>query len=127
VDGRIDALLFIMQAEDNNDDYNEDYERIDTFQLVFQMTQNLGGLRKGNLSKMAYVYGTSRSRLRSILKREAKAPTLDTLVSWINRVYRMTGMKVVLTITPDLKMHYSIVDKDNVSVDGVIVPPKNSL
>ena len=44
-----------MQAEDNNDDYNEDYERIDTFQLVFQMTQNLGGLRKGNLSKMAYV------------------------------------------------------------------------
>jgi hypothetical protein len=45
----------------------------------------------------------------------------------MNRVYRMTGMKVVLTITPDLKMHYSIVDKDNVSVDGVIVPPKNSL
>lgn len=111
----------------NDFDEIEDYERIDTFQLVFQMTQNLGGLRKGNLSKMAYVYGTSRSRLRSILKREAKAPTLDTLVSWINRVYRMTGMKVVLTITPDLKMHYSIVDKDNVSVDGVIVPPKNSL
>ena len=39
----------------------------------------------------------------------------------------MTGMKVVLTITPDLKMHYSIIDKGADLIDGVIVPPKNSL
>jgi|TARA_R110000824_G_scaffold261124_2_gene449742 hypothetical protein len=110
-----------------NPDKIEDYERIDTFQLVFQMTQTLGGLRKGNLSKMAYIYGTSRSRLRSILKREARAPTLDTVVSWMSRVYRMTGTKVVLTVTPDLKMHYSIIDSTAGSIDGVIVPPKNSL
>jgi len=111
----------------NDHDQIEDYERIDTFQLVFQMTQTLGGLQKGNHSKMAYVYGTSRSRLRSILNREARAPTLDTVVSWISRVYRMTGMKVVLTITPDLKMHYSIIDKGDDLIAGVIVPPKNSL
>jgi hypothetical protein len=111
----------------NDFDEIEDYERIDTYQLVFQMTQAMGGLRKGNHSKMAYIYGTSRSRLRSILKREAKAPTLDTVVSWMNRVYRMTGMKVVLTITPDLKMHYSILGQDIDRIDGMIVPPKNSL
>ena len=45
----------------------------------------------------------------------------------MNRVYRMTGMKVVLTITPDLKMHYSIVGQDADRIDGMIVPPKNSL
>ena len=108
-------------------DQIEDYERIDTYQLVYQMTQAMGGLQKGKHSKMAYIYGTSRSRLRSILKREAKAPTLDTVVSWMSRVYRMTGMKVVLTITPELKMHYSIVGQDTDSIDGMIVPPKNSL
>jgi|TARA_R100000664_G_scaffold1793_1_gene4656 hypothetical protein len=108
-------------------DQIEDYERIDTFQLVFQMTQSMGGLQKGKHSKMAYIYGTSRSRLRSILNREAKAPTLDTVVSWMHRVYRLTGMKVVLTITPDLKMHYSILSQNQERIDGMIVPPKNSL
>jgi hypothetical protein len=45
----------------------------------------------------------------------------------MSRVYRMTGMKVVLTITPELKMHYSIVGQDTDRIDGMIVPPKNSL
>ena len=54
-------------------------------------------------------------------------PPNATVVSWMNRVYRMTGMKVVLTITPDLKMHYSIIGQDADRIDGMVVPPKNSL
>ena len=105
----------------------EDYERIDTYQLVYQMTECLGGLRKGQHSKVAAVYGTSRARLTSILKREAKAPTLDTVMCWVNRVYRQTGLKVVITLTPDLRMHYSIVGQHTARVDGTIVSQKNSL
>jgi hypothetical protein len=123
VDGRIDALLFIMQAEDNNDDY----ERIDTFYLVQQMTECMGGNQRGNHTRISEIYGTSRSRLRSILKREAKAPTLDTVMCWINRVYRRTGMKVVLTITPDLRLHFSIVDQKLGRIDGMTVSSKNDL
>ena len=96
-------------------------ERLDTYEVIYKMTNLIGGLKKGNLARTARLYGTSGSRLDSIIKRTVPAPTLDTLIIWVGRLYRKTGVKVVLTITPDMRIYYSIrSDKDD-KVDGVIV------
>ena len=102
-------------------------ERLDTYEVVDKMTNLIGGLRRGRLSATARLYGTSRSRLDSILKRTASAPTLDTLIIWIGRLYRKTGVKVVLTITPDMRIYYSIRNEKDEKVDGVIIKNKTDL
>tara|TARA_Y100000114_G_scaffold98554_2_gene91735 strand:- start:2636 stop:2977 length:342 start_codon:yes stop_codon:yes gene_type:complete len=102
-------------------------ERVDTHEIVYKMTQIIGGLKRGNLSKTARIYGTSRSRLDSILRRKAPAPTLDTLSIWIGRLYRRTGVRVVLTVTPDMRIYYSIRDQRNERLDGVILKNEHDL
>jgi|TARA_R100000081_G_C4813555_1_gene173023 hypothetical protein len=108
-------------------DQVEDFERTDTFEVVYKMTNMMGGLKKGRLAKTARIYGTSRSRLDSILKRKSPAPTLDTLSIWIARLYRKTGIKVVLTITPDMRIYYSIRSERNEKVDGVVLKKQTAL
>ena len=102
-------------------------ERLDTYEVIYKMTNLIGGLRKGKLSSTARLYGTSRSRLGAILKRNAPAPTIDTLMIWISRLYRKTGVKVTLTITPDMRIYYSIRSSKTDKVDGVIVKNQTDL
>lgn len=102
-------------------------ERVDTYEVVHKMTNCIGGLRRGYLAKTARIYGTSPTRLRSVLKRDIPPPTLDTLVIWAHKLYVKTGVRVVLTATPDFKLYYSIIDARHEKIDGVITRTKTSL
>jgi len=43
---------------------------------------------------------------------------------WANRLYRKTGIRVVLTCTPDRKIYYSIINDKMERTDGVCGPIK---
>ena len=102
-------------------------ERVDTYEVVQKMTSCIGGFRRGNMAKTARIYGTSPTRLRSILKRRVPAPTLDTLVIWAHKLYIKTGVRVVLTATPDFKLYYAIIDARHQKIEGVIIRAETSL
>ena len=99
-------------------------EKVDTYEIIYKMTNSINGLAKGNLTRTANIYGTSRNRLRDILKRRVSPPTLDTLCVWINNLYVKTGVRVVITLTPDFKTYYSIIDDRKNKIEGVIEKTK---
>jgi hypothetical protein len=76
------------------------------------------------LSRTAGIYGTSRNRLRDILNRRVSPPTLDTLCVWTNNLYIKTGVRVVITLTPDFKTYYTIVDDRKNKIEGIIEKTK---
>mgnify|MGYP003113078374 FL=1 len=99
-------------------------EKVDTYEIIYKMTNSINGLAKGNLSRTAEIYGTSRNRLSDILKRRVSPPTLDTLCIWINNLYVKTGVRVVITLTPDFKTYYTIVDARKNKIEGIIEKTK---
>lgn len=94
-------------------------DRIDPHEILWKMSNVIGGLRKGKLASTARLYGTSPDRLRSVLNKN-KRMTVDCLLVWAHRLYRKTGVRVVLTFTPDQKIYYSIIDARNEKIEGTV-------
>lgn len=83
------------------------------------MSNVIGGLRKGKIASTARLYGTSPDRLRNVLNKNNRM-TVDCLLVWIHRLYRKTGVRVVLTFTPDQKIYYSIINTRNEKTEGIV-------
>ena len=79
-------------------------QRVDTLPALKHLVAALGG----KLRPVAKIMGTSYSHLWSVMKGEKPPPTLNAMAMYANRVYNETGVKMVLTVTPDLKMYWSV-------------------
>lgn len=79
-------------------------DRIDTLPVVKALVHALGGKTK----PAARIMGASQSSLYKVLKGENSAPTLDTLSLYGHRIFRETGIRLVFTVTPDLKLHWTV-------------------
>tara|TARA_R110002051_G_scaffold220927_1_gene284627 strand:+ start:264 stop:569 length:306 start_codon:yes stop_codon:yes gene_type:complete len=82
--------------------------RVDTYQALKALIAALGG----KIKPASRVMGTGYSHLWNVAKRKRPPPTLDTLALYCNRVYNNTGLKMVVTVTPDLQLYYSISHED---------------
>lgn len=79
-------------------------ERLDTLPAVQALVDALDG----RIKPAARIMGASESSLYKVLKGENAAPTLDTLARYGNRIFRETGIRLIFTVTPDFKLHWTI-------------------
>lgn len=87
--------------------------RVDTLPALKHLVTALGG----KLRPVAKIMGTSYSHLWSMMNHRKPPPTLDAISVYANRVYTETGVRMVLTVTPDLKLYWSVL-KDNEDFDA---------
>jgi len=59
-------------------------------------------------AQAAKIFRTSKSALHHYLSGRRSPPTLDTLASYAHRAHQETGMVTILTVTPDMNLHYNI-------------------
>tara|TARA_R100000008_G_scaffold33659_1_gene19042 strand:+ start:3402 stop:3665 length:264 start_codon:yes stop_codon:yes gene_type:complete len=83
---------------------NATQERLDTLSAVQALVDALGG----RVKPAARIMGASESSLYKVLKKENAAPTLDTLARYANRIFRETGIRLIFTVTPDFKLHWTV-------------------
>ena len=72
----------------------------------------------GSLRQAAKIMGANYATLWRQKEAKKNPPSLDALVLYANRVYARTGIKMVVTVTPDMNLYYSITDSYEDSSSG---------
>jgi len=78
--------------------------RVDTYPVLKGLVDCLGG----KLRPISRLIGTSYSHLWAMANHKKPPPTLEAMSVYANRVYIETGIRLVMTVTPDLRLYYSI-------------------
>lgn len=89
--------------------------RVDTREAILAIIKETGlGLRG-----TARLLGAGHSTLCRCLKK--RGVSLEALALYSNILYEKTGMKLVFTVTPDLRMYFTLDDGDPKIVEAVLV------
>lgn len=92
--------------------------RVDTYDALASLVRALGG----KVRPAAKILETGYSHLWQQLNHKRPPPTVDSLALYTKKVYANTGLKMVLTITPDMRLYYSISCEDH-QTEGVVLGP----
>jgi len=80
--------------------------RVNTMPAIGALVKAMGG----SLRQSAKIMGASYATLWRQKEAKKNPPSLDALMLYANRVYTRTGIKMVVTVTPDMNLYYTITD-----------------
>jgi|GEM_PF-3657604 len=80
--------------------------RVDTMPAIRALVKALGG----SLRQASKIMGSNYATMWRQKEGKKPPPSLDALVLYSNRVYTRTGIKMVLTVTPDMSLYYVVSD-----------------
>lgn len=80
--------------------------RVNTMPAIAALIKSMGG----SLRQAAKIMGANYATLWRQKEAKKNPPSLDALVLYAHRVYTRTGIQMVVTVTPDMNLYYSIVD-----------------
>jgi hypothetical protein len=88
--------------------------RVNTMPAIMALVKSMGG----SFRQASKIMGANYSTLWRQKEGKKNCPSLDALVLYANRVYARTGIKMVVTVTPDMSLYYTLTDSHDESSFG---------
>tara|TARA_Y100001938_G_scaffold149659_2_gene237330 strand:- start:4176 stop:4538 length:363 start_codon:yes stop_codon:yes gene_type:complete len=104
---KLQAGLFTMAADKKRQlADSSSANRVNTMPAISALVKAMGG----SLRQSAKIMGANYATLWRQKEAKKNPPSLDALILYANRVYNRTGIAMVVTVTPDMNLIYSITD-----------------
>jgi len=88
--------------------------RVNTLPAIAALVKAMGG----SFRQASKIMGANYATLWRQKEGKKNCPSLDALMLYAHRVYSRTGIKMVVTVTPDMNLYYTITDSYEDSSSG---------
>lgn len=88
--------------------------RVNTMPAIMALVKSMGG----SFRQASKIMGANYATLWKQKEGKKNCPSLDALVLYSHRVYSRTGIKMVVTVTPDMNLYYTLTDSYGKSSSG---------